>query len=119
MVKATSIKIVGLDVPDGGTFDTPVSLSLTRKQSRETKELAYETLITNLPAEAFPPQKPKAMYAMWWGIETSFRNLEHVAGMPNFHSRKSEFVTQGIYANLIMHNMTAAVSQCLVKILTI
>ena len=47
-----------------------------------------------------------------WGIETSFRDLKYIVGMLKFHSKKSCFVTQEIYAALIMHNMTVVVSQC-------
>ena len=49
---------------------------------------------------------------MRWGIETSFRDLKYIVGMLKFHSKKSCFVTQEIYAALIMHNMTVVVSQC-------
>ena len=49
---------------------------------------------------------------MRWGVETSFRDLKYIIGMLKFHSRKSSFVTQEIYAALIMHNMTVVVSLC-------
>lgn len=54
----------------------------------------------------------KAIYSMIWGIETSFRDLKYIVGMLRFHSRKSIFVTQEVYATLLMHNMTVVVSQC-------
>ena len=148
----------GLNIPDEPEFDMHISLSITRKQSREAKEMAkeknkyrcipssikfdylplktkrnesahfftlefrlvrvkisedsYEMLMTNLPEEKFPPEKLKDIYDMRWGIETSFRDLKYIVGMLKFHSRKSEFVTQEIYANLIMYNMTAVISRC-------
>lgn len=76
------------------------------------KENLYEMLLTNLPSDKFPPHKLKAIYSMRWGIETSFRDLKYIVGMLKFHSKKSAFVTQEIYAALIMHNMTVIVSQC-------
>ena len=49
---------------------------------------------------------------MRWGIETSFRDLKYIVGMLKFHSRKSGFIMQEIYAALIMYNMTVVESQC-------
>ena len=69
-------------------------------------------LLTNLPAYEFPKHKIKEIYSMRWGVETSFRDLKYIIGMLKFHSRKSSFVTQEIYAALIMHNMTVVVSLC-------
>ena len=78
----------------------------------EIKEDTFEMLVTNLSEEEFPKEELKKLYAMRWGIETSFRNLKYVVGMLGFHSRKSESVTQEIYASLIMHNMTQLVASC-------
>lgn len=36
-------------------------------------ETAYEYIITNLAAEAFPAEEIKKLYGMRWGIERSFR----------------------------------------------
>ncbi|WP_420832495.1 transposase [Paenibacillus periandrae] len=41
---------------------------------------------------------------MRWGIETSFRALKYTIGLTNFHARKREFVTQEIFARMIMYN---------------
>lgn len=148
----------GLTLPDSAEYDLSVSLSLTRRKNKDTKELLkdknhyryipsgvnfdylpaknrhndpvqfftldfrvvrmevgeglYELLVTNLPGSGFPPAELKKLYAMRWGIETSFRNLKYIIGMLKFHSRKSEFVTQEIYANLIMYNMTQILAGC-------
>ena len=75
-------------------------------------EDSYEMLVTNLSEEEFPMEELKKLYAMRWDIETSFRNLKYIVGMLGFHSRKSESVTQEIYASLIMHNMTQFISNC-------
>lgn len=67
---------------------------------------SYETVITNLDQNLFPPQKLKELYAMRWGIETSFRRLKHTIGLLNFHAKKAELVCQEIFARLVMYNFT-------------
>lgn len=78
----------------------------------KVSEELYELLVTNLPESKFSAEELKKLYAMRWGIETSFRNLKYIIGMLKFHSKKSEFVTQEIYANLIMYNMTQIITNC-------
>ena len=39
-----------------------------------------------------------------WGIEISFRYLKHANGLLYFHSKKTEFLKQEIYANLTLYN---------------
>jgi len=65
---------------------------------------AYETIITNLDSEKFPPEKIKELYRLRWGIETSFRELKYAIGLISFHSKKVEHITQEIYARLVMYN---------------
>lgn len=60
----------------------------------------------------FPASKVKEIYGMRWGIETSFRHLKYVVGLLKFHSKKSQLITQEIYAGLIMYNMTIVISNC-------
>ena len=43
-------------------------------------EDSYESIITNLPKEDFPVEEIKKVYAMRWGIETSFRELKYAIG---------------------------------------
>lgn len=120
--RKTGIKS-SLDLPDSDTFDIPVSLKLTRKQTNETKQLfkdknhyrfipatatfdylpiqnrkheptkyydldfriirfsisedIYETILTNLGALDYPPEKIKQLCASRWDIETSFRDLKY------------------------------------------
>ena len=78
----------------------------------EINENSYEMLVTNLSEEEFPKDELTKLYAMRWGIETSLRNLKYIVGMLGFYSRKSESVTQEIYASLIMHNMTQFIANC-------
>ena len=63
----------------------------------------YEYLITNLPF-SFDMNDLKDCYHWRWGIEITFRYLKHANGMLHFHSRKTEFLKQEIYANLILYN---------------
>jgi len=56
---------------------------------------SYETVITNLD---FPPDDLKLLYAMRWGIETSFRDLKYTIGLSAFHSKKVEHILQEIFA---------------------
>lgn len=67
-------------------------------------EDSYECIITNLPADEFPADEIKKIYAMRWGIETSFRELKYAVGLSCFHSKKVEYTMQEIYARLILYN---------------
>lgn len=67
-------------------------------------ENSYECVITNLPQEEFPMEEIKKLYAMRWGIETSFRELKYAIGLSCFHSKKVEYIMQEIYARLILYN---------------
>ncbi len=67
-------------------------------------EDSYESIITNLPKEDFPAEGIKKIYAMRWGIETSFRELKYAIGLSCFHSKKVEYIMQEIYARLILYN---------------
>ncbi len=73
-------------------------------------ENTYETVITNLDAENFPATELKKLYAMRWGIETSFRELKYTVGLLHFHSKKVEYIYQEIYARLIMYNFTELIT---------
>ncbi len=71
---------------------------------------AYETVLTNLDAGEYPPEKLKMLYAARWGIETSFRDLKYTIGLLNFHSKKVMCIQQEIYARLIMYNFTQMIT---------
>lgn len=70
----------------------------------------YETLLTNLPADEYPPDKLKGLYNRRWGIETSFRNLKYTTGLLHLHSKKVACIKQEIYAKVIMYNFTEMVT---------
>ena len=65
-----------------------------------------ETLVTNLPADQYPPDKLKELYALRWGIETSFRSLKYTVGLLSFHSKKAECILQEVFASLVIYNFT-------------
>lgn len=145
-----------LELPESGSSDVDISLQLTRKQTKEIKELfkdknhykfissttvmdylplkikksepaefyklsfrivrfeiaqgLYETIITNLEREKYTIDKLKELYALRWGIETSFRDLKYTSGMLNFHSKKVMCIQQEIYAHLIMYNFAEMIT---------
>ena len=77
-------------------------------------DTSFETVLTNLDAVAFPPAKLKELYAMRWGIETSFRELKHTVGLQHFHAKKAELVHQEIFARLTMYNFYEVITQSVV-----
>ncbi len=70
----------------------------------------YETVVTNLDADDFPPAELKMLYAMRWGIETSFRELKYTIGLLHFHAKKVEHIYQEVFARLIMYNFTELIT---------
>ena len=76
---------------------------------RITDEL-YETLLTNLPSDEYPPDKLKGLYNQRWGIETSFRSLKYTTGLLHLHSKKVACIKQEIYAKIIMYNFTEMIT---------
>ena len=79
----------------------PLSFRIVRFPISDT---SYETVITNLDEANFPPEELKKLYAMRWGIETSFRELKYTIGLLHFHAKKAEHILQEIFASLIMYN---------------
>jgi len=146
----------GLVLPNLDEFDQKISLKLTRKQTKEIKELLkdknhyrflaintafdylpkksrkqdpvefytlnfrivrfkvtddlYETVVTNLDDEKYPPKELIKLYASRWGIETSFRKLKYTMGMLDFHSKKVMCIIQEIYAHLLMYNFAEMIT---------
>ena len=49
-------------------------------------EYSYEVLLTNLSEDEFSVVDLKELYAMRWGIETSFRDLKYSLALSYFHS---------------------------------
>lgn len=97
-------------MPKNSTFDYldlhrnkfyPIAFRFVRfKLSKDS----YECIITNLDKELFPVEKIKELYHLRWGIETSFRELKYAVGFVNFHAKKVTYITQEIFARMIMYN---------------
>ena len=75
---------------------------------------SFETVLTNLDPNDFPPNELKRLYAMRWGVETSFRDLKYTIGLLHFHSKKAEHVLQEIFAALTMYNFSELITQSVV-----
>ena len=73
-----------------------------------------ETIITNLDEMLFPLCEIKKLYAMRWGIETSFRQLKYTLGLLHLHAKKVEFVYQEIFAKLTMYNFCELITHSVV-----
>ena len=91
-------------IPKSSPFDYPDFDLYFRVVRFAITENSYECIITNLPKKAFPPEEIKKIYAMRWGIETSFRELKYAIGLTCLHSKKMEYILQEIYARLILYN---------------
>lgn len=74
----------------------------------ETENSGTELLITNLDPKRFPPAALKRLYAMRWGIETSFRSLKYAVGLIHLHAKKPDLVLQEIFASFLIFNFTQA-----------
>ena len=65
-------------LPKGSLDFYPISFRIVRFK---ISDVSTETLITNLDANAFPPEELKRLYHLRWGIETSFRQLKYTIGL--------------------------------------
>lgn len=74
----------------------------------ETENSNTELLITNLDPKRFPPAALKRLYAMRWGIETSFRSLKYAVGLIHLHAKKPDLVLQEIFSSFLVFNFTQA-----------
>ena len=133
---------------DNESFDELLSITLTKKQTKDIKEhpelyrflpsttqfdfldlyfhqfyemrlrivrfpisdSTFECIITNLPAEEFTTDDIKKLYQMRWGIETSFRELKYSIGLTHFHSKKTDYIKQEIWARLVLYNFCEAIT---------
>lgn len=70
----------------------------------KTSDDNYQLMLTNLDEKEFSAEEISKLYQMRWGIETSFRELKYAMGLTAFHSRKTAFIIQEIYARLTLYN---------------
>lgn len=97
-------KATSFDYIEYGSVDTyRLSFRVVRFPLSET---SYECIVTNLPADEFPPERVRECYFARWGIETSFRKLKYTIGLSNFHAYKPEYIKQEIWARLTAYNIT-------------
>lgn len=75
---------------------------------------SYELVVTNLDADTFPACELKKLYAIRWGIETSFRELKYTVGLLHFHAKKVEYIYQEIFARLIMYNFAELITSSVI-----
>lgn len=73
-------------------------------------EDTYEVLLTNLTEDEFSVSELKELYAMRWGIETSFRDLKYTLSLSYFHSKKTENILQEVFAKLTMYNFAELIT---------
>ena len=74
------------------------------------KEGIYENLITNLPADEFSMNDLKELYHLRWSEETSFRELKHIIGAVDFHSKIVEYVTHELWTRFILYNFCTQIT---------
>ena len=108
-------------VPHTSTFDylpqttkkavpmQPYYLSFRVVRFKLTQD-SYEVLLTNLPEDEFSVSELKDLYAMRWGIETSFRDLKYSLALSFFHSKKTENILQEVFARLTMYNFAELIT---------
>lgn len=77
-------------------------------------EDSYEVLLTNLAEDEFSVSELKKLYAMRWGIETSFRDLKYSLSLSYFHSKKTENILQEVFARLTMYNFSELITSHIV-----
>jgi hypothetical protein len=107
-------------LPSKATFDFldrnenrfyPMSFRIVRFKITDD---TYETVVTNLDSEQFSPSELKNLYCMRWGIETAFRALKYTVGIICFHSKKTEYISQEVFASLIMYNFSEMIASCVI-----
>lgn len=82
----------------------PISFRVVRFA---VKEGLYETVITNLPADQFPPPLLRELYHKRWGIETSFRDLKYTLALTHFHAKKRPLIRQEIFSKMTLYNFAS------------
>ena len=93
-------------IEPGSGDEYPLSLRVVRFQVADG---IFENVVTNLPATEFSPDEIMYLYKLRWNIETSFRDLKHTIGTHSFHSKKVEYITQEIWARLILFNFCSVI----------
>ena len=99
---------VPFDYIERGSYDEyPLRLRVVRFAVADG---TYMNIVTNLPADGFPPEVVKELYHLRWGIETSYRDLKHTIGTTDFISKKPGYIEQEIWARLILYNFCSIIT---------
>ncbi len=77
-------------------------------------EGTYEYLVTNLSRDEFDLRALCDLYHLRWGCETFFRELKHVIGASDFHSKSLEYVTHEVWSRLILYNFCSRITALVV-----
>ena len=94
-VQANKFNYSGLSLDSEGFF-----LLRFRVVRFRVSDTLFETVVTNLDQKNFPPAELKHLYAVRWGIESSFRKLKYTLGLLAFHSKKwSTFIRKSLPAS--------------------
>lgn len=91
-------------ITDGSDALYPLSFRVVKFA---VKEGLYETVITNLPVDRFPPSLLGELYHKRRGIETSFRDLKYTLALMHFHAKKRTFIEQEIFAKMTLYNFAS------------
>lgn len=75
----------------------------------------YQSILTNLPRDTFPPDIIKELYAFRWDIEVSFRHLKYSTGLKLLHTKKRNNIFQEIWARAILYNLSLIITRKIVQ----
>lgn len=108
---ADQYRYVAKNVPfDYITEDNPEYKMHLRIVRIELKPGHFENLITNLPECDFSSEDFKELYHLRWSEETAFRDLKYPLCLNKFHSKKTEYIIQEIWARAILYNFCAVIA---------
>lgn len=96
------------DFMDDETHQYPINFRVVRFEIGG--EEGYESIITNLPREAFSPDMIRDLYGIRWNVEVSFRHLKYAVGLQALNSKKRNSILQEIWASAILYNLSTIIS---------
>lgn len=105
-------KAVAFDYIDDDRPEYEISLRIVRFAVGD----GFENVVTNLLAERSDAEELREMHRMRWGIETSFLKLKLNIGATELHSKKAAWVTQEVFARMILYNFCAAIARYVAKL---
>jgi len=97
---------VPLDYLDENHPEYDISLRVVRFELAPGQ---FENIITNLPDQEFDFYEFKDLYHLRWNEENAFRDLKYPLCLKSFHSKKSKYIIQEIWARAILYNFSTAI----------